>query len=69
METKETKKDGVRGRRIAAGITGVAMAEHLGIQPSVYYKKETGAIKWSLDEAQRVAEYFGESIEAIFCTN
>lgn len=66
METKKTKKKGVRDRRIAAGISGVALAEHLGIRPSVYYKKETGAIKWSLDEARRVAKFFGASIEEIF---
>ena len=63
----QTTTSGVRERRVAAGISGVAMAEYMGMQVSVYYKKETGDIKWSLEEAQRVAEFFGESIEAIFC--
>ena len=57
----------VRERRVKAGISGVTLAQYLDMKPSVYYKKETGAIKWSIEEAQRIAEFFGESIEAIFC--
>ena len=58
--------DAVRKKRLEAGITGVALAEHLGIGTPTYYKKETGAIKWSLEEAKRVADFFGTTIDALF---
>lgn len=34
--------------------------------PSAYYKKEKGLIKFSLEDAKKISDYFGESIEEIF---
>lgn len=58
--------DAVRKARIKAGISGVAMADRLGIGIPTYYKKETGMIKWSLEEAKSVADFFGTTIDALF---
>lgn len=58
--------ENVRNARIARGITGVAMAAHLGMNFPTYYKKETGQIKWSLPEAKAVADFFGTTIDALF---
>lgn len=56
----------VREHRIAAGITGTAMADMLGLGFPTYYKKETGHIKWTLAESKVLADFFGETIDTLF---
>lgn len=58
--------DAVRRARIAAGLTGTAMADKLGIKVPTYYKKESGKIKWTLEEAKAIADIFHTTIDALF---
>lgn len=69
-----TMKKGVEGMferlrklRTEKGISALKMTEILGLATEgAYYKKETGAIKFSLLEAKAVADFFDMSIEDIF---
>lgn len=45
------------------------MAAILEVSPATYCKKENGAIKFSLPEAKKLADFFNTTIEAIFFTN
>lgn len=56
----------VRELRVERGIPGTVMAEYLGVSVPVYYKKETGAIVWTLENAKAISDYFGRTIEEIF---
>ncbi len=56
----------VKELRENAGLKQDFMAEMLGISSANYCKKENGAIKYSLPEAKKIADYFGRSIEEIF---
>lgn len=42
------------------------MAELLKITPATYSKKENGDLRFSLIEAQKIAEFFGKQVEEIF---
>lgn len=59
----------VRELREAMGKKQDFMADLLGISVPNYCKKESGSVKWSLDEARKLANYFGETVENIFFTN
>ena len=56
----------VRDRRIHAGISGMSMAQVMGINIPTYYKKEAGQIKWSLDESKFLADFFKTTIDELF---
>lgn len=56
----------VRDYRHASGVTAEELARLLDIAITVYYKKETGKIRWTLCEAKFLADYFGRPIEEIF---
>lgn len=45
------------------------LASLIGVSPANYSKKEAGAIRFSLIEAQIIAKYFNLSIEDIFFNN
>lgn len=47
-------------------ISSEAIAKIIGIQKITYYKKERGEIKFTLDEARKIALHFNEKIENIF---
>lgn len=48
-------------------ITCEEMAEELGLQTkAAYNKKEHGKVKFTLQEAKKISEIFGMSIEEIF---
>lgn len=66
MEMKRYNVEAVRQRRVRAGITGTAMASIMGLHVPTYYKKEAGQIKWSLDEAKFLADYFKEPLDTLF---
>lgn len=59
----------VKKLREDAGIKQDFMAELLGISVPNYSKKENGTIKWSLEEAKKIAEHFQKNIEEIFFEN
>jgi putative transcriptional regulator len=42
------------------------VAKHLGMSLSTYNCKENGSRKFTVDEAKKVCDYFGVSIEEIF---
>lgn len=45
------------------------MADFLGISVPNYCKKESGSVKWSLEEAGKLSDFFGKTIEDIFFEN
>lgn len=48
-------------------ISALEMAQLLGLETAAaYYKKESGAIKFSLEEAKKIAEYLKMPIDDIF---
>ncbi len=60
----------LRDIRKSRGVTCETMAEILGLKTrSGYSKKETGAIPFSLEEAQIISKYFSLPIESIFSNN
>jgi transcriptional regulator with XRE-family HTH domain len=56
----------VRDVRHEKGITISDIAEHLGMSRCNYSKKELGLIRFSLEEAQKVSDFFGTNIETLF---
>ncbi|ABR48764.1 transcriptional regulator, XRE family [Alkaliphilus metalliredigens QYMF] len=57
----------LRNIRNEKSITALEMANMLGLKtPAAYYKKETGTIKFSLEEAEKIAKFLGLPIEEIF---
>ncbi|MCT4663362.1 MAG: helix-turn-helix domain-containing protein [Tissierellales bacterium] len=54
----------IRNRK---NICAMEMAEMLGLKtPAAYYKKENGTIKFSLEEAEKIAKLLELPIEVIF---
>lgn len=66
MKEVQLRLDKLKSRRLQTGIAASVLAELLGCTEGTYYKKETGKLGFSLVEAKKVAEYFGETIEAIY---
>lgn len=59
--------DNLRAIRRRLGISGSDMSALLGLKTvPAYYKKETGNVKFTIDEAKLIADRFDMSIEAIF---
>lgn len=53
--------------RVKKNVTAEQMAKLLGLKTkAAYYKKEAGKVKFSIDEAKAISEYFNVSIEKIF---
>ena len=59
----------VKDLRKEAGIKQSFMAKYLNISTTNYSKKEKGDVKYSLEEAKKVADYFKKTIEDIFFDN
>ena len=59
--------DALRALRRQEGISAMELAELLQLKTKAsYYKKESGAVKFSVEEARKIAKYFGMKIEEIF---
>lgn len=56
----------VRELRKAANVKQECMAELIGVSRASYSKKESGQVKYTLEEAKRIADFFGKSIENVF---
>lgn len=57
----------LRRIRNEKAVTAKKMSELLGLETeAAYYKKETGTVKFSLQEAKAIADYFHQPIEEIF---
>lgn len=62
--------ENLRKMRKERNISVADMAQLLGFKSnSSYCKKELGYIPISLEEARKISEYFGKSVEEIFFTN
>lgn len=59
--------ENLREIRNNRNISAIEMAKVLGLQTkAAYYKKESGLIKFSLEEANLISQYFDMKIEDIF---
>lgn len=56
----------IREVRLNKGIRSKTISDLIGIKRITYYKKETGAVKFSLDEAKKIADFMGMPIEEVF---
>lgn len=66
MEVTNTFEQ-LRTIRTSKNVTGEQMAEVLGLKTqAAYYKKEAGTVKFSLDDAKKISEFFHMPIEKIF---
>ncbi|SKC61808.1 helix-turn-helix transcriptional regulator [Maledivibacter halophilus] len=62
--------DNLREIRKSKSISASHMKKLLGLKTEgAYYKKESGIIKFSLDEAKKISEMLGMKIEDIFFGN
>lgn len=60
----------LRELRIERNVPAKTLAGVLGLETeAAYYKKETGAVKISLIEGKKIADFFGLPIEAVFFTD
>lgn len=60
----------LREMREERGITCEAMAKELGLKTkAAYSKKELGRTPFSLKDAKKISEIFGQPIESIFFEN
>lgn len=60
----------LRELRIERNVPAKILAGVLGLETeAAYYKKETGAVKISLIEGKKIADFFGLPIETVFFPN
>lgn len=59
----------LKALRLEKKITAEEMAIVLGLETkSAYHKKESGKVKFSLNEAKKISDYFNKPVEEIFFT-
>lgn len=57
----------LRALRTERNVPAKTLAGVIGLETeAAYYKKETGAVKITLIEGKKIADYFGLPIEAVF---
>lgn len=56
----------IRNLRIQAGEKQEQLAELLGISKPNYSKKESGSVRFSLDEAMRLSKHYQKPVEELF---
>lgn len=62
--------DKLKQIRSERNITVEQMMDVLSLETkAAYYKKESGSVKFSLDDAKKVSDYIGLPIENIFFDN
>jgi len=62
--------DKLKQIRLSKNISAEQMACVLGLETkAAYYKKEAGNVKFSLDDAKKIADFFNMPIEDIFFDN
>ena len=52
--------------RLQKKVLAKTICELIGVKRITYYKKESGTVKFSLDEAKKISDYFKMPIEEIF---
>ena len=58
----------IKAFRESLGMKQEEFAKIINVSTVNYSKKENGAVKFSLNEARQIAEFFGMPIESIFFT-
>lgn len=58
--------DRVKQLRIKNKMSQKELAEYLGVSEATYSKKENRKLRFSIKEAKKMADLYGESIENIF---
>lgn len=58
--------EALRRARVAAGLTQAEMGAKLGLTMAGYRQKEIGERKINVDEARKMAEILGKSMDDIF---
>lgn len=59
--------ENLRQLRAERNVTAKTLAGVIGLETeAAYYKKETGAVKFTLVEGKKIADFFGLPIEAVF---
>lgn len=59
--------ENLRNQRIKKNVTALEMARLLGLKTkAAYYKKESGAVKITLDEAIKIADKLGTTLDDLF---
>lgn len=56
----------LKGRRVAKGLTQEGISKLLGMEKSVYARKENGIVQFRLDEIKRLLEILDCKFEDIF---
>lgn len=64
---KVVLENALKRERIANGVIMQKLADVIGVKTvGTYYRKESGALNFSLEEAIRLARYYGKSVEELF---
>lgn len=58
--------EALRSARVSAGLTQAQMGAKLGLTMAGYRQKETGERKITIEEAKKMAEVLGKSLNDIF---
>lgn len=61
--------ENLRKIRQAKGFTCENMAEQMGLTKATYSKKERGQITMTLDDANKISNILGSSVDEIFFAN
>ena len=56
----------IRELRVSKGLTGEDMSTVIGTNAATYYKKEMGMLRFSLQDAKKIADFFKSTIEDVF---
>ncbi len=59
----------LKAYRMLNSIKQEQMAKVIGVAPNTYNFKENGKTSLSLDEAKKIADYFGITIDELFFNN
>ena len=64
---KSVVSERLKRERMAKGVTMQVLADVIGIQTGgAYYRKERGLLNFSLEEAIKLARFFGKTVEELF---
>lgn len=64
----EKMRERLRMLRMKHGVSMVELAEVIGVQTQqTYYKKETGMLRFNIQEAIKLASFYDMSVEELLC--
>lgn len=56
----------IKEYRTKKGLSGEVIAKLIGVNKATYSKKENEIVRFTLEEARKIADYFNDSIESVF---